>query len=71
MPLYTYICKKCGEEFDLLVGVTSEKIDYKCKKCGSRRIERKLGTFSVGSSSERSSCSINGSCSTGMCPTNL
>ncbi len=32
MPLYSYICKECGEKFDLLVGMTQEKTELKCQK---------------------------------------
>lgn len=27
MPIYTYACKDCGEKFDLLIGVTSERVE--------------------------------------------
>ena len=67
MPIYTYICKKCGEKFDLLVGVTAEKEELKCKKCNSRNIEKTLGTFSIGASGGKSGSS-DSSCPTGTCP---
>ena len=68
MPIYTYVCKKCGEKFDLLVGVTSEKTERKCKKCTSKNIERVLTPFSMGKSSDTSGFSDSGSCPTGTCP---
>ena len=70
MPIYTYICKNCGEKFDLLVGVTSEKVELKCKKCNSKKIEKTLGSFSVGHSGGKSGFS-GSSCPTGTCPTNF
>lgn len=66
MPVYTYICKNCGEKFDLLVGVTSEKIAYECKKCGSKNIEKTIGAFSVGSPGGKSTSS-GPSCPSGIC----
>ena len=63
MPVYTYICKDCGEKFDLLVGVTAEKVEIKCKKCNSKNIEKILSAFSVGGSGASGS-----SCPTGTCP---
>lgn len=63
MPIYSYICKDCGEKFDLLVGVTVEKEELRCKKCGSKKITKEISGFSVGKSS--SSDSI---CSAGTCP---
>ena len=64
MPIYSYICKKCGAKFDLLVGVTSEKVELKCKKCGSKKIKKELGSFNIGSS-EGKSDSSGGTCPTG------
>lgn len=69
MPIYTYICRDCGEKFDLLVGVVSEKVELKCKKCGSIHIEKTFATFGVnvsrGTNVPDSPCQ---SCSTGTCP---
>ncbi len=65
MPIYTFACKDCGEKFDLLIGVTTEKEELKCKKCGSKKIVREISGFSVGKSSGSSSDS---NCPTGTCP---
>ena len=65
MPIYSYVCKDCGERFDLLIGVTAEKEELKCKKCGSKKIVREISGFSVGKSSSSGSDS---SCPTGTCP---
>lgn len=67
MPLYSYVCKDCGEKFDLLVGVTAQKTVLECKKCGSEHIERTFGTFSMGASGSKAS-SFDSSCPTGTCP---
>jgi len=68
MPIYSYVCKDCGEKFDLLIGITSEKTELKCKKCNSSRIDRALSSFSVGNSGGKSGSS-GPSCPTGTCPT--
>ncbi len=47
MPVYTYRCRKCGSEFDLLVGVVAEEQKAKCTKCGGTDLERLLTTFGV------------------------
>ena len=65
MPIYTYICNDCGERFDLLIGVTSQKPEFKCEKCKSENIKRLLSTFSVGGSNDKTSSSS--SCPTGTC----
>ena len=66
MPIYTYVCNKCGEKFDLLIGVTSEKVELKCKKCASKNIKRIFSTFSIGSSKGKRNSS-EGTCPTGTC----
>ena len=68
MPVYTYVCKDCGKKFDLLIGVTSEKTELKCKKCNSKNINKILSPFSVGNFGGKSSSS-GSSCPTGTCPT--
>ena len=67
MPIYSYVCKDCGNKFDLLVGVNSEKVSLKCSKCKSKNIHKMMGTFSVGEANSKfnSSCP---SCSTDICP---
>ena len=70
MPLYSYICKDCGEKFDLLIGVTSEKAELKCNECGSKNIEKALSSFGIGDSKGKSSSS-GPICPTGTCPTNF
>ncbi len=67
MPIYTYVCKDCGEKFDLMVGVNSEKVQLRCAKCASGNIEKTFSAFSVGNAGS-SSCDFGGSCSLGSCP---
>ena len=67
MPIYTYVCKECGENFELLVGVTAERVELKCTKCGSDNIEKTVSSFSVGNSTSKSNSS-GISCPTGTCP---
>ena len=67
MPIYTYICDECGEQFDLLVGVTAQQEELKCKKCNSRNVRKTLSVFSVSGGSTKSSDS-GLSCPTGTCP---
>ncbi|HLD91389.1 MAG TPA: FmdB family zinc ribbon protein [Patescibacteria group bacterium] len=35
MPLIDYICGKCGKQYDILIGITSEKESIKCPSCGA------------------------------------
>ena len=63
MPIFVYECKKCGEKFELLMGVTAEKPKMLCPKCQSKKIIKLLSTsnISMGKSSS------GGSCSSGCC----
>lgn len=65
MPIYSYQCEKCGDYFDLLEGMTAEKVERKCPACGSKKVRKKMSGFSVGGSSGGGGIS---SCSTGTCP---
>jgi len=74
MPIFSYRCKKCGHEFELLEGITAEKVKKKCPGCDSEEIVKKLSTFSVGSSGsgKEPSCPTcpapSSTCATGSCP---
>ena len=70
MPVYTYVCKDCGEKFDLLIGVTSEKTEEKCKKCASTNIGKVLSLFSMGNSGGKLGSS-GPNCPTGTCPSDF
>ena len=65
MPIYSFQCEKCGHLFDLLEGMTAEKVARKCPDCGSKKVRKKMSGFSVGGSSGGGAIS---SCSTGTCP---
>jgi len=62
MPLYSYQCLECGEEFEKLVSYSqSQQMD--CPKCGSDQTKKLVSNFAtLGSSS--TGCS-SGSCSSG------
>jgi len=48
MPLFEYLCKKCGHQFEALVmGTTSPT----CPSCQSKKLEKQLSVFAVGSRS--------------------
>lgn len=69
MPLLNFVCKKCGAQFELLVGAVAEDAQAKCVKCSSKDIEKVFSPFGVNvkgaKSSPPPSCS-DGSCSS--CP---
>lgn len=67
MPIYSYSCDKCGNDFELLEGMTAEKTEKNCPACGSKNISKRLSNFSVGASSAGPACPT-GTCPTGTCP---
>ncbi|MDP2924452.1 MAG: zinc ribbon domain-containing protein [Candidatus Omnitrophota bacterium] len=69
MPIYTYLCKKCSQKHDFLVGMNQEKQELKCPSCGGKNLEKQFVLFGISSNSpEKSSSSHNcGSCSGGSC----
>ena len=64
MPIYTYVCKDCGQSFELLVGMTDNKEELKCEKCNSKNIQRTFASFNAGSGGSSSSTPT---CPTGTC----
>ena len=70
VPIYEYTCKKCGDDFELLVNSDTE---IACSGCGSSDVSKKLSLFAVGNgkSQETPACACagfeKGQCGSGMC----
>lgn len=45
MPLYSFRCKKCGEEFSKLVKTVDAKKEVKCPACGSQDLQQLFRPF--------------------------
>lgn len=58
MPIYEYVCQKCGTKFERIVKNSEEKV--KCEKCGDAKVERALSRFSAKVAS--AACPSEGSC---------
>lgn len=55
MPIYEYVCKNCGENFEVLV-FGNRKVN--CPKCNSENISKKFSSFAMkGVGKGNSSCS--------------
>ncbi len=63
MPIFEYICKKCGQEFEKLV-FGNQKVT--CTKCNSSDVQKKFSVFGV-SGVENPTSSGCSSCSSGSC----
>ena len=71
MPLYEYVCKECGSEFEKMVRISQLDISPVCPSCGSDQTQKQISNFAsrlVGqtagasaSTSSASSCSSSSS----------
>jgi putative FmdB family regulatory protein len=59
MPIYTYRCQQCGEEFDKLRPLSERDAPVDCPDCGSPDVERAVAQFGIGAG---------GACSVGPGP---
>ncbi len=48
MPLYEYLCYKCGNSFEKLRRIADDDKELRCPACGSEKIERVLSSFRSG-----------------------
>ncbi len=55
MPIYEYVCRKCGFRFELSRHFYDSDAELECPVCGEKSPERQFSTFaSTGSSCESS-----------------
>jgi putative FmdB family regulatory protein len=61
MPIFEYLCKKCGHEFEALV-YGEQKAS--CPKCHTKKLAPQLSVFAVSAkgSSSGASASMGGAC---------
>ena len=72
MPIYEYICAKCGTNFELLV---REGTKLACPECGAAKVEKQFSAFAAheGGKSGPPPCQGSGPgcnpgrCGSGMC----
>ena len=72
MPLFEFICKKCGTKFEKMVfSINKEEIE--CPECKSKEVEKQFSLFSSCSSNSNSGLSAsckekkNSGCCNGCC----
>lgn len=72
MPIYEFACKKCKDDFQLLISF-SRISEAKCPNCGSGKVTRLMSTFAARTSGNGSSHSVGGDscagCAAGHCST--
>ena len=75
MPIYEYLCEKCGKTFEEFTLSMNSKTKVKCPDCGGNG-SKKVSGFAAHSKSSSSSCQMpdgscgmtGGGCSGGGCP---
>lgn len=48
MPVYEYICGKCGERFEIVSSISGREESAVCPVCASRDVVQAFGGFRVG-----------------------
>lgn len=74
MPIYEYKCKDCGGINEFLVGVAWDKVEIKCSRCGSEKLEKifsksfiSTGGHFIGSQGGKTCCGRDERCDTPPC----
>jgi putative FmdB family regulatory protein len=68
MPIYEFLCKKCGNRFEALVSIGGEK-GVSCKNCGNNDIVKLVSSFGIGGGSSKLKSNSSGcaTCSATSC----
>jgi putative FmdB family regulatory protein len=71
MPLYEYVCKQCGQQFEELIRGQEQPV---CPHCGSRKVEKQLSKVAAHSTESgraspegRLPCGLPPGCCSGQC----
>jgi putative FmdB family regulatory protein len=54
MPIFEYLCQKCGTRFEVLLSSAGTK--ETCASCGSAKVEKQFSTFSPSVATSSSPC---------------
>lgn len=68
MPVYSYKCKKCGQNFDILVKGSGQENKLQCPSCKSEDVEKVFSSFGVGKTNSNTSTNVNGCSGGSFCP---
>jgi putative FmdB family regulatory protein len=72
MPLYEFMCDKCGKQFEELFRSLTERRRPRCPHCKSGNVHKMFSTFAMGGGSSKGGGGDGGgcaSCSGGSCAT--
>ena len=61
MPIFEYHCRSCEDDFEKIV--FNAHTEVKCPRCQSKKVSKKVSSFSFKSGSKVGSASKSGGCS--------
>lgn len=65
MPIYEFVCQKCGFKFEklfLTYSLFEKSGSIECPNCGNPKVEKSLSIFSTSSSNTQGSFCSSGNC---------
>jgi putative FmdB family regulatory protein len=62
MPMYEFVCQKCGKRFEELRPPRLETFGLTCPACSSKKVEKLPSSFAAGSRGSGKSESTGSSC---------
>ncbi|MDH5299518.1 MAG: zinc ribbon domain-containing protein [Desulfobulbaceae bacterium] len=65
MPLFDFVCRSCGAEFEALVMGGDQPV---CPRCQSRELDKKMSTFAFRSKGSGGETTSGGGSKCGGCP---
>ncbi len=61
MPMYEYVCDKCGERFSMLQPMSAAREGHRCPACGEKQTRRVMSSFATcGPTASGSGCGPGG-----------
>ena len=65
MPMYEFVCRKCGKRFEELRPPRVETLGLTCPACASTKVEKLLSSFAAGASRSSKGAAGGSSCGAG------
>lgn len=62
MPIYEYVCQKCGDKFEKFVRSSANQGDVVCPKCGASEVKKALSLFGLSGGGDVRIPTSSGSC---------
>ncbi|MBI3795321.1 MAG: zinc ribbon domain-containing protein [Nitrospinae bacterium] len=64
MPIYEFVCKECGNSFEMLSLSSAGFKKVECTKCGGKKVSKMMSTFApaIAQNSSSHACRDEGSC---------